>query len=784
MLLNILKKDLKRKRTMNIILFLFIVMATTFISSSVNNIISITNAMNHYIEKAGISDLSVCVFNNGGNVKGMDDFISNNNGVNDVKIEFYPYLFSSDLSFEKERDFDNISPLIFGSAENCNYKVFDEKNNEIKSVANGEMYMSSSFMNKFDFIIGDTLIINMDTYTKKFTITNTFKDIVFSAGMIGVDKFLVSEEDYQDILESNQFPELIVYGIHTNNVESLFQELNESEASAALTFDHSKLKNMYIIDMVTAGVMLIVSICLIAISIVILRFTIVFTLTEEFREIGVMKAIGITNWKIRGLYCVKYFGMSIAGSVLGTVCGVPFGNLLLSESSQNIVIEANANYLINILCGLIVVAIIMTFCFVATGKLKKFSPIDAIRNGSNGERYHGKNILKLNKTNMSPIGFLSLNDIFSGLRRFGVLIIAFTIGIILIIIPVNTSNTLSSDNLITWFSMTKSDVYITKSSIFGSGAETRENIIDTLEEMKNNLADNNIPAEVSQEYLFSFIVSKGDKTCSSTVTQNLNTKTESYDYVSGTPPQNETEVAITHIISEKIDANIGDTIFIKMDGESIPFVVSAIYQSMLNMGEGIRFYQTYPLDYSNIMGMLAMQIRYTDDPIEGVRQERMETIQTLYPDMKTFTGGEYVADMIGVSINSMIHLIVIVVLCINALVTVLMVKSFIIKEKGEIGMLKAIGFSNNALIRWHTLRIGIVLVISVILAILLSNPLGQISSGMIFKMMGASSIEFEVRPLEIYVIYPLIVLTVTLVASFLTAQQIRKISASETNNIE
>ena len=784
MLLNILRKDLKRKRTMNIILFLFIVMATTFISSSVNNIISITNAMNHYIEKAGISDLSVFVFKNEGNIKGMDDFMSHNNGVNDVKTENYPYISNSDLSFEDERDFDCIAPLIFGSVENCNYKIFDENNSEINSVPNGEMYVSSSFMNKYDFNIGDILTINKENYTRKFTITNTFKDIVFSAGMIGVNKFLVSQNDYQDILNCDAFPELIVYGIYSDNVEGLFQELNQSEASTMFTFDHSQLKNMYSIDMVTAGVMLIVSICLIAISIVILRFTIVFTLNEEFREIGVMKAIGITNWKIRGIYSVKYFGMSIVGAVLGTACGVPFGNLLLSESSQNIVIEANANYLVNILCGLIVVAIIMTFCFIATGKLKKFSPIDAIRNGSNGERYHGKNILRLNKSNISPIGFLSLNDIFSGLRRFGVLIIAFTIGIILIIIPVNTSNTLSSDNLITWFSMIKSDVYITESSIFGSGSETRESTTDRLEEMKHNLADNNIPAEVSQEYLFSFIVSKGEKTCSSTVTQNINTKTKDYAYISGTPPENEKEVAITHIISKKIDAKIGDTISIKMDGEPQSFIVSAIYQSMLNMGEGIRFYQTYPLDYSNMMGMLAIQIRYTDSPTESVKQERLEKIQDLYPNMKTFTGGEYVADMTGVSIDSMIYLIVIVVLCINALVTVLMVKSFIIKEKGEIAMLKAIGFSNNALINWHTLRIGIVLVISAILAILLSNPLGQISSGMIFKMMGASTIEFEVRALEIYVIYPLIVLTVTLLASFLTAQQIRKISASETNNIE
>ena len=42
MYLSILKKDLKRKRAMNMILLLFIVLATMFVSSSVNNIVNVT----------------------------------------------------------------------------------------------------------------------------------------------------------------------------------------------------------------------------------------------------------------------------------------------------------------------------------------------------------------------------------------------------------------------------------------------------------------------------------------------------------------------------------------------------------------------------------------------------------------------------------------------------------------------------------------------------------------------------------------------------------------------
>ena len=60
----------------------------------------------------------------------------------------------------------------------------------------------------------------------------------------------------------------------------------------------------------------------------VLRFTISFTLSEEFREIGVMKAIGIRNIKIRGLYLTKYFAISVVGAAIGLVFSYPFGKML------------------------------------------------------------------------------------------------------------------------------------------------------------------------------------------------------------------------------------------------------------------------------------------------------------------------------------------------------------------------------------------------------------------------------------------------------------------------
>ena len=83
MFLNILKKDLKRKRAMNIILLIFITLATMFVSSSVNNILTVTTALDDYFEMAGVPDYFAATVNKGTgedpydtikNAKSIDNF--------------------------------------------------------------------------------------------------------------------------------------------------------------------------------------------------------------------------------------------------------------------------------------------------------------------------------------------------------------------------------------------------------------------------------------------------------------------------------------------------------------------------------------------------------------------------------------------------------------------------------------------------------------------------------------------------------------------------------------
>lgn len=57
MFIRILKKDLKRKKTMNIVIFLFVIIATAFLASSVNNLFVVSDGVNDYFRLTHIPEL-------------------------------------------------------------------------------------------------------------------------------------------------------------------------------------------------------------------------------------------------------------------------------------------------------------------------------------------------------------------------------------------------------------------------------------------------------------------------------------------------------------------------------------------------------------------------------------------------------------------------------------------------------------------------------------------------------------------------------------------------------
>ena len=789
MYLNILKKDLKRKRAMNIILLLFIILATMFVSSSVNNIINVTTALDSYFEMADVPDYFAVTMNRNLAVA-IDETVSSASAVDRYATENILFLSPDNFIYEDEDIVIDAGTNMVHSDICMNYFLSD--GSVLETVRQGEFYMTESKADALGVDVGDKLTIEINGVSREFVLADKIKDALFGSNQMTFTRYIISGEDFASFLSAENTEEYyggtLIY-IYSSNIETVLPQIKPLVENSALTMDRAFMEFCYIFDMIVVGVLLVVSILFIVIAFVVLRFTISFTLSEEFREIGVMKAIGIGNFKIRVLYLVKYTGLSVIGAVIGLALSFPFGKMLMSVSSQTIIVGNQSPVLANILCAVLVIAVILLFCYGCTGKVKKLTPIDAVRNGQTGERFRKKSLMSLGRSRLPVTPFLALNDIVSSPRRYSIITLTFFLCVALLLMLSATVSTMNSDSLATAFGWADCDIYLDSKIIAECMLEDgHEKLERHLDEMEQTLAENGIPAKCYQEILFALPVSFGENESNIYIYQGTGSTMDMYEYTAGISPQNTDEIAITRIAADKLNANIGDTVTIKtIDGDK-EYIISAFFQSMNMQGSGIRLHSDEYINYVQAQAGINTQIAFTDHPDSREIKQRMKEIQRIFPDYKNIkTCAEAVADLVGVAgtLDAVKSFVVVLTIVLAALITVLMERSFIAKEQGEIALMKAVGTRNRNVYTYHTLRFLFVGTIAVMIGEIFAMPLTHLCIDPVFKMMGMElAVNYIINPVEMYLIFPGIILAAATVSAFLTSLYTGKIKSSDTANIE
>ncbi len=789
MYLQILKKDLKRKKAMNVILLVFIILASMFVSSGVNNIISVTTALDDYLEMADAPDYLVATMNKSGAVD-IDGILNSAASVERFDREKILYMESDNITFEDEKKTAaNTITLQSDGDMSMNYVLDD--GGILESVKSGEVYMTAGMAEDIGLEIGDKVTVRLGGVSGVFTFAGGVRDAVLGSNGMSIRRYIISAGDFEKFISVESAEKFyggeLVY-IRTPDLEKMLSEIKPLIDSAIFTADRATIKASYVFDMMVVGILLVVSLILVAVAFVILRFTIAFTLSEEFREIGVMKAIGIRNRKIRGLYLAKYVALSVTGAVTGLALSFPFGEMLMRLSSKSILINNRNAAFANVLCAVLMVGVVMLFCYGCTGKVGKMSPIDAVRNGQTGERFRKKSIMSLGRSKLPEAPFLALNDIVSSPKRFGIITFAFFLCLSLLLILSSTVSTMKSGTLTDAFGLADFDLSAECKVMEFMTEDGHKNLKEYFSDIEENLARNGMPARCMLEMMFKLPVSHGENESNIYIYQGTGTTADMYGYTEGTPPQSAGEAALTRLSANKLNANIGDTITIKtIDGDK-ELMITAIFQSMFNMGEGVRLHEDEEINYMQAMGAFFTQIKFTDAPDHKEIARRMEKIQELYPEFDDVRDrAECVSDMLKVTdtIDTVKRMVAVLTIILAALITVLMERSFIVKEQGEIALMKAIGIRNGKIYAYHTLRFVFVGGMTVIAAELFALPLTHLFIDPIFKMMGMElAATYVISPFEMFLVFPLVILTATTTSAFLTSLHTRKIKSLDTANIE
>ncbi len=795
MTFRILKKDLRRKKSINLILLLFIFLSVTFIAGSLNNFSIIQRGIDNFMEQSGLADFHIMTIEgslvqDGKKNEEIEKFLQDNAHVTNFITDEQLFLTKKQTKCKDGTHLELNSTVILCRFDVKSQKFFKEDDKELTQMENGTIYLSKKCLEKNDLKKGDELTICTENgFEKTFTIMGDFKDAFLGSDMMGSERMLVSKADYKQLKEESGLPDGKLYSVNCDDLELFETSYHNQSFNVLFGADRKLIKTSYVLETVIAAVILSVSICLIAIALIMLKFTIVFTVNEDYREIGIMKAIGMEDSVIRRLYTVKYFVLALAGALCGFAASIPFSRFLVQQSTEKLVIQYRGSGILFQFAVSIVIAVLVTLSgYHSTRKIKKMTPMDAIRRGNNGERFRKKGLFRLQGSRRNPTTFLAYNDVMSEIRKYLVLAITGMLGVWLVVMPVNTINTLRSDGLLEWFGTQKCDFFLVDeekiSELMLSGE--RQKYYDYMEEIRQHLKEQEIfTKRAYTEVFFRLKVRKGDKSFQSFSLQGLNTRMEDYFYDEGTAPVYENEIAMTHIVAEKIGAGLGDTVYVYNNGKEEPYLVTALYQSMNNMGEGIRFTEKANLDYQAVAGGFGIQVELEDKQAELLPM--IDKVKEVLPEMEVQTVPEFIDHMVGgVSerLDSLKIMILALVVTINILVVVLMQKMFLVREKGEMGMMKAIGFSDAAIIAWQTKRVLLALFVGIAAGTLTGTYFSEFTAGKVFQLMGAARIVFVVNLLEVYVVYPLVLLFAVAIASLFTMQRVRKITVQEVNDMD
>lgn len=780
---KILGNDLKRKKSMNFIILIFIILAATFISGAVQNISVVTNGIDYYLEQANVSDFLMIAMGSGEeNNQAIETFLQEEDSVSDYLVE---HTFIADQLEDKDRDVLEFSnTCIIDQVDVSPQNFFDKDNKKIEQIAKGEVYLSRALLEEFSMEIGDIMYIKYDADAYlKVKVAGYAKDALLGSDLMGSKRILVGAEDYKT-LEQGTLMNCEMYHIDSSDVQTLQQNYGKQTFSVSFGCDKGTIKVTYLLDIVIALVVLVVSIGLVCITMIMLRFTISFTVKEEYEQIGVMKAIGIPESGIRGLYIVKYIAIAIVGTIIGCICSVPFGEKMLASVTQNIFVEnSGTNIAMNVFVSVLVACVVIGFAYLSTRPVKKLNPMTALRDGMDGESFGKTGKIGLTKGKLSATSSMALNDIFSECKRYIILFITSLIGIWLLLMVVNTVTTLQSDKTAVWFGMYPADFVLEDENTTAAW----NNIDDAkvyLEQVKEEFAAKDIKVEdLRLELNANVKVEKGDDSYKVLSMQSVGGSAKAYRYEEGTAPMEENEVAVAVRLAEKLKVSVGDKITITTGEEEAAYIVTAIYQSMNNMGEVIRFSQQAKVNYDSSYGCFGMEITLADTLSVDEKEAVQKKLQNLYPKAKISTMGEFIESMLGGTVSQVGELkgvLFFLVMIINVLVVVLLQKMFLLREKREIATMKAIGFSDNALIMWQMKRVGIVVFAGILFGVLTGEWFTQLTCGQVFKFMGAR-IDFQLDILRGYVLYPVIMFVVILLVCTLVTQKIRKIDVQTMN---
>lgn len=771
MIYKMLKNDLKRNRMVTVTLFVFIVFATMLASGAVNIILTLFGSMDALLEQSGAAHFAQL---HAGTIDQaeLDTFAEENSEL--IKAQQTVALLGIGganiyIGDRTSSEADSVMENSFVK-QNRQFDFLLDTDSRKLELSEGQVAVPIYHMQKYGLQVGDNIRIADGDFQKDFTIAAFVRDSLMNPSMINSKRFMVSDGDWELLNgQTGEIEYMIEFQLfdtaRLHELETLYQDSALPQKGTAMGYSLVKVING-MSDGIAASVIILIAILLILIAALCLRFTMLTTIEEDYREIGVMKAIGIANGDIRKLYMVKYAAMAAIACVLGYLLSLLIGSVF----TANITLYMGAakasirTRLFPMLGAGIVFGSITLFCRIVLRRFRRITALEALRSGviTGTQKRLGKSALS--RTHISDVNiFLGVKEVLEHFSVYGLLCFVFALSAFLMIVPLNFLNTLESPGFVTYMGAGQCDLRV--------DLQQMQDISTRFAETEEYLQNDPDVEKYSPLYTGSF-------KAQNTMGDYDNLKVEIGDfsifpleYADGTAPQSENEIALSVMNAQEYQKKPGDTMTLLVGSEERELIVCGIYQDVTNGGKTAKAMLPVEMDQ-----VIWFTINIDLKPGVSLEKKQQEYSGHFQP-AKVTDVNEYVYQTLG-GIIDQLRLVVkfafILAISISSLITAMFFKMLIAKEAGQIAIMKGLGFTVKDIAKQYLTRTLLTLTAGVVLGVWSANFLGEKLAGLILS--GISEMQFVIHLLSVYILCPMALIAAVTAAIIFSNRTIRNIS--------
>ena len=302
-----------------------------------------------------------------------------------------------------EQESDSEGQLITYNPEQYPYKFFNEDLTGYISapteIAPGTLYAPASLLSMFGVEAGSSITfpIARSGGDVAFTVAGFYEDPVMGSSVIGMKGFLICEADHEAIVAmigQAGVDALAREGfmLHITQKGSLpaapFNALLNQETSLSqhTEFTHSfsaMAGFMLTLQNVFTGLLLAFVMIFLLAALAVLSHSISSAIQQDYRDMGILKALGITTSALRAVQALQVLLAAGGGMACGALLAMPAASFLcgMTVTTTGVLVPAGLPIGLCLPLLLLLLATVCGFSWLRAGKLKAVSPLVAIRSG-------------------------------------------------------------------------------------------------------------------------------------------------------------------------------------------------------------------------------------------------------------------------------------------------------------------------------------------------------------------------------------------------------------------